>query len=426
MIVLLPHAGFLSETSRSLSIYRALRARGVEARVATHGGPYESVFRDAGVPYDLLPPRMTDERCARFLGQIPGVGTRVGSCFTVEELRAYARAEHDYFRAHGARAVVTGFTLSALLSSRLAGIPLVTEHGGSYMPPMAERGLFPVPTRSPIPLAGLLPARVQRWLANQGPVRVRGYCAAFNRVAAELGVERVPTLAALLMGDLTLVTDVPEVTGVPRDVLESWKPRVPGLYRKDPVLRYVGPLYATLDLPIPAEVERFLEGPRPIVYVAITSTPAGLVVDAVKAVRAAGARVLAVSTLHDLEALRSDEVCVARVLPSHRIFPRVDLGVIAGGQGSVQTALAAGRPFVGIPLQPEQEWNVAAAERLGAAARISPREARGTALTRSVRDLLSRPSAREAAARVAAVYAGVDGPARCAEAIVDYLTRSAR
>jgi len=54
----------------------------------------------------------------------------------------------------------------------------------------------------------------------------------------------------------------------------------------------------------------------------------------------------------------------------------VGLAVIAGGQGSVQTALAAGVPFVGIPLQPEQDANVTFAQNQGAA-RLIPQNAAG-------------------------------------------------
>jgi hypothetical protein len=48
---------------------------------------------------------------------------------------------------------------------------------------------------------------------------------------------------------------------------------------------------------------------------------------------------------------------VAGVLPSHLVMGDADLAIIAGGQGSVQTALAAGLPFVGIPLPPRKRPN---------------------------------------------------------------------
>ncbi len=60
MIVLLPHVGFLSETSRMIAIDEALRARGVDASEATHGGTWEETLRASGVAFEVLEPRMTN------------------------------------------------------------------------------------------------------------------------------------------------------------------------------------------------------------------------------------------------------------------------------------------------------------------------------------------------------------------------------
>jgi UDP:flavonoid glycosyltransferase YjiC (YdhE family) len=404
-----------------LAIRDALERRGVPTTVATHGGPYEKLLSDAGVKYERLDPVMDHARCAEFLMQLPGVSNHRGSVLTDDEIRRSAKREAELFRAVGARAAVTGFTLSALISTRLTKIPLITEHAGSYVPPVFERGLLPAPSRSPIPLASLLPEGAQRWLANKGPTRVKSFCAGFNRVAAELGVEPVPSLAALLLGDLTLVTDLPEVTGISADDLERWTPREPRAYRRSPALRYVGPLFARFDVPIPDHVERLLEARGPKVYVALTSAPIALVRGVVTRVRAAGAKVVLASTVHELSDLASDDVAVAGILPSHRIFPRVDAGVVAGGQGSVQTAMAAGVPIVGIPLQPEQDWNVAAVSRLGAAVRATPAEAVTTAMTSKVRALLASADARASAVRIKELFSEIDGAARSAEVIVDWL-----
>jgi hypothetical protein len=67
---------------------------------------------------------MDDARCARFLRDIPGVTERMGSVLSDEEIRASVASEAAFFRRVGARAAVTGFTLSALLSTRVAEIPL--------------------------------------------------------------------------------------------------------------------------------------------------------------------------------------------------------------------------------------------------------------------------------------------------------------
>jgi UDP:flavonoid glycosyltransferase YjiC (YdhE family) len=425
VICLLPNCCFLSETSRMVEIYRALRARGAPVRVATHGGVHERELGAAGVPYEVVGVPMTQERCGEFVRSVPGIGPPTQSMWTDEELRAYAEAEAVYFREHGVRVAVTGWTLTALLSTRLAGIPLVTEHAGSFVPPAFERGLLPLPTTFELPHARWLPKTIQRRLYNAGAPRLTIYTAGFNRVAQRLGVEGVPSFPALVLGDLALVTDVPEILGIPRDELESWTPRRPASYRPGTRLRYVGPIYAKLAVPMPKRVERFLAGARPLVYLAITSSRPELVRDVVAALRALDVRILVAATVHDLRDLEDDRVLVDGVLPSHEIMPRVDLAVTAGGQGSVQTAIAAGVPLIGIPLQPEQDANVALAERQGAARLVPQRDAGTVALSRTADQMLGDDRYRQHARRLKQVFASADGAGAAAEAIIDLADQSA-
>ncbi|MGH3140437.1 MAG: glycosyltransferase [Gaiellales bacterium] len=196
------------------------------------------------------------------------------------------------------------------------------------------------------------------------------YTDGFNRAAAQLDVAGLPSFASLLLGDLTLVTDVPSLLGVAAPDMEAWRPN--DRYRPETRLRYAGPIYARIPIPLPEGVERFLDGPGPTAYVAITSTGPEVVRAAVEAVRAHGVRVVVAGTVHDLADLEDPLTLVEPILPSHLVMPRVDVAVIAGGQGSVQTALACGTPFVGIPLQPEQHLNVHLAQRAGAARMVAP------------------------------------------------------
>ena len=134
-ICVLPHCGYLSETSRMLAIRAALLARGADVRVATHGGTHEQLLRQLGIPYDVIGPRMDDERSRRFVRDGPGIGAPHQSMWTDDEIRTYVKAEAAYFRDHRVSVAVTGFTLTALLSTRLAGIPLACEHAGAFVPP---------------------------------------------------------------------------------------------------------------------------------------------------------------------------------------------------------------------------------------------------------------------------------------------------
>jgi UDP:flavonoid glycosyltransferase YjiC (YdhE family) len=417
MIGLFPHCGFLSETSRMLAIHDALRAAGEPVCVATHGGPWEGLLDRAGVRWTQLTPRMDAQRCARFVASLPGIGSPNQSMYSDAEMLDHARAEADFMRQHGIDLAVTGFTLTTLLSTRLAGIPLAASHAGSCVPPVLEAGLLPAPSRPLMPLFGWLPSAVQRRFMNWSPARSSIYCAGFNRAAKVLGVEGVPSFAALLLADLTLVTDIPEILGIPRETLEGWRPAPGSRYRPATTLRYTGPLYAHLDVPLSERVERFIEGDAALAYVALTSTSPGLVRRVVAAVRDAGCRVLVAATAHDLTDLDGGPVMVEPLLPSHRVMPRATLAVITGGQGSVQTAMASGVPMVGIPLQPEQDLNVHLAEQQGMAIRLAPRLAGGAAMTHAVRALLHEPRYRGQALRVQAMVRGVDGASQAAEAI---------
>jgi UDP:flavonoid glycosyltransferase YjiC (YdhE family) len=247
------------------------------------------------------------------------------------------------------------------------------------------------------------------------------YTAGFNRVAARLGVEAVPSLPAMLLGDLTLVTDLPEVVGVTAEALEAWRPAPGSPYRPSTRLAYAGPIHAHLDVPMPARAETLLTAPGPSVYVAMTSTPPDLVRAVVADLVSTGDwQVLVAGTVHDvadLEALAPGRVVVEGVLPSHLVLPRVDTAVVTGGQGSVQAALSSGTPFVGIPLHAEQDLNVHLAAQLGAAV-VRPVQSIVGGVGRDVARVLAEPSFRAAAGRWAARYAEVDGPGVAADRIV--------
>jgi UDP:flavonoid glycosyltransferase YjiC (YdhE family) len=422
MICVVPHCGYLSETSRMLEIHRALQDRGASVRLATHGGTHEGLLGEEGVDFVRIEPGLTSARCSALVQSGPGLGPPDQSMWTDDELLAHAEGEAAFFRDHDVSVVVTGFALTTLLSTRLAGVHLVTEHAGSFVPPLAERGLLPLPTGPtlPAPLRDL-PPDVARRAYNNGFGSRALYTAGFNRVAARLGVEPVPSLPALLLGDLTLVTDLPEVVGVSADEMEAWRPASGSPYRPSTRLAYAGPIHAHLDIPVPARTEALLRRPSPTVYVAMTSTPPDLVRAVVADLVSAGDwSVLVAGTVHDLadlESLAPGRVVVEGVLPSHLVLPRVSAAVLTGGQGSVQAALSSGTPFVGIPLHAEQDLNVHLASQLGAAV-LRPAGSVVGHVGADVARLLADPSFQASAARWADRFAEVDGPGVAAERIL--------
>lgn len=422
MICLMPMCAYLSETSRMIQIYKALAARGAEVRVATQGGVHEQLLKAERIPYDIVGPHMSVERGAQYVRDNAGLGDPRQSMYSADEMRAYVAAEIEYFRRHEVRAVVTGFTLTALLSTRVVGIPVITEHAGAFLPPLFERGLMPAASNSKLPIFRYMPRWLARPIQNKLAPKLDVYLSGFNRLADELGIARIPSFPALILGDLVLVTEAPEVYGVSAEDMQAWRPQG-NAYWPSTRFRYTGPLFAELNLPVPDKIEKVLADGGPIVYVAMTSVPAEVVRRIVKAVAASGAQVIVAGTVHDLGDLEGPSVTVGGVLPSHKIMPRVDLAVTAGGQGSVQCAMAAGTPLIGIPLHWEQDANVHFVERCGAARLLPLRDIASGRLTRFASEMLRTPGYKNAARQIQATYARYDGPALCASEIIEHLDR---
>jgi UDP:flavonoid glycosyltransferase YjiC (YdhE family) len=76
-------------------------------------------------------------------------------------------------------------------------------------------------------------------------------------------------------------------------------------------------------------------------------------------------------------------------------------------------------PFAGIPLQPEQHLNVHLAQRAGAAQLVTQDEVGSPRLIEAIGALLGSARHREAARRVQAAMAEVDGPGAAADAILE-------
>lgn len=161
-------------------------------------------------------------------------------------------------------------------------------------------------------------------------------------------------------------------------------------------------------------------------YVCPTSVTRTFLRSLVDSARAAGTKVLVGAGPHDVYDLTDARVMVTGVLPNHDVMPRVAASVIMGGQGSVQTAIASGTPFVGLPYHGEQELNIAVAQRLGMAMRMKPEDATTPALAGALRELISTPSYSESARRAAVHYEGVDGAAMAADVLLEWLRGKGR
>ncbi|UCC71653.1 MAG: hypothetical protein JSV86_14885 [Gemmatimonadota bacterium] len=397
-----------------IAVFRSLQDLGVPALMATHGGTYEFALRREGIPYQTLEPRMSAEECRHFVEKV--VNPRV-PIYDADVLESHVRSEMDLFRQYEASAVLIGFTLSAVLSARGVGAPLIVTHLGSFVPPALEQGIFGFAEYIDNPITALLPGLWLDRLAGWVFQRARWQTRLFNSVADRLEVERVRSTMDVLMGDLTLVTDVPEIVGIPEEELEAWRPRDTRYLRPTARLQYAGAIFARVFGDVPEDVSDFLQTERPKVYVSLASSRREYVERVVAALAVMDVRAVVTATVHEGSFGESDNILIKDFLPSHQVMPMCDLAIIHGGQGSVQTAISAALPLVGIPLQPEQNFNLRQVERHGGGLCMSLRSLRRGKLRSAVDRVLGDPSYRASMSRLQTWQAARDGPLEAARAI---------
>lgn len=87
-----------------------------------------------------------------------------------------------------------------------------------------------------------------------------------------------------------------------------------------------------------------------------------------------------------------NNVYVTSWLPALDVTKMVDMAVIHGGQGTVQTTVAAGVPFVGIGMQPEQELNIYLYVKFGNALQLSKKHLKAEKIKYAINAVLNDES----------------------------------
>jgi UDP:flavonoid glycosyltransferase YjiC (YdhE family) len=421
-IICFPHAYYLSEVSRLVEIGRALRARGQEVVFFGHGGPYEHLVQETGFELVAVDPVMSPERAADYLAFNRGDKGNPfrDSFFTYDELRSYVHAEVDTFRQVGADAVLIGWNLPSYLSAPLAGIPIVVQQPGPFTAPFFDRrmGVFQPTLFGParhLPLDGL----VNWWLP-----RTKIWLEPFNRLAVEFRLPPWNSLLDLMAGDLTLVMDAPAILGIPPEDLEAYRPRQPRRFHRPPVYRYGGPCFARLPGEVPAEVLDHFATSRPTLYCAmgVSGSPAVLqsVIDIVTELDIQS--LIVTTTILPTPKRRSQErVLLTPHVPAHKVNPLADIAITHGGAGTVQTAIHAGTPLIGIPMHLEQTGNLSLVTRRRAGMMLPKWNLTRRSLGRALQQLLADTQLRANMRQLKALQDQVDGPARAATEIVRFL-----
>jgi UDP:flavonoid glycosyltransferase YjiC (YdhE family) len=397
-ILFAPETLNLAEVTRALEVANAIRNE-FDIHFTSYGGKYESAVREAGFTVHSLSPRLTEEKIEH-LYQVDRC-EKFAALFTDEELAARVEGEVALFKELRPAAVVTGACVSIPVSTRVAQVPLVWLIGSPWISPYFEAGKGTWPDMLDYWFLRWAPDRVLNWLSNKMmPWFVAGIVRPFNRTARRYGVKEF-TGYDFFEGDYPLLTEPPEFAG-----LSGLPPRY----------RYIGPLIARLDAPIPDEVAN-LPRDKPIVWFAMGSSGApDIVAGIIEGFRGRPYRVIAPvrSLIKKLNVNAPPNVITTDLLPAHKVNPMADISVIHGGIGTVMTACLSGTPVVGVGMQPEQEANLECLVRKGFAIRIRKKRLTPQRVLDAVDRLLGDAEARRKAREFQRIVEQWDGPANAA------------
>jgi UDP:flavonoid glycosyltransferase YjiC (YdhE family) len=406
VLVFAPCTYNLAETSRLLEIARGVvRNPGANEAFRVHfiseGGEFESLIEKAGFPLERLEPRITQEKID-YAYKVDR-GEALGSVFSGKELIEKIGNELAFLRTLDPVAIVTGSYVSMPVTHRVLGVPLVWVVQSTWLEGFFKNGAGMTKDVHFRPLKKILDRFIYMMLALWMRVALLN---PLNHAAKHYGVPGIRTMFEYFRGDLNLVAEPPDFTGA----------QLPEDYR------FIGPVTAHEDFPIPAEV-RNIARDRPIVYFAMGSsgTPE-IVAKILESFEGRPYRVIAPvrSLLRKVPGVKvPDNVILTDWLPAHRVNPMADISVIHGGVGTIMTAAAAGKPIVGVGMQPEQTSNLSAIAKKGFAIRVPKSRDPSALVQAAVAKLLADDGARAKAEAFAKELARFDGPALAARALVD-------
>ncbi len=397
----------LAETSRMVRIAERYRELGGQAIFFSHGGDYEILAKEAGFPVQSVEPIYTEEQIQDLMKY--DHLEKFGDPFPDNWLIEHVINEESAYTHHGIALVVTGFNVPCVLSVRKVGVPLVYIIPGTCLETYFKAGLATFPDTFENTLTRYLPKRLKDWITNLAMLHSKVGTGAFNRVAKQFGLPQISNSVGLWMGDYTLVSDLKEALDIPAKY-------------DFPEEDYIGPLLANLKIPLKSEVKNHLNRPGPKIYFAMGSSGnKKLYLRILTALASTQYNVVAAyTTILNENELPSvgENILLEKFVPAEVVNKMVDLAVLHGGQGTFYTAAYSGRPIVGIPMQPEQQYNIDILVRNGSAIRISKRHFCEKKLLNAIRTILTDYNTYQKRANVLANRLPVvDGAQKGAERI---------
>ncbi len=234
-------------------------------------------------------------------------------------------------------AVITGSYLSIPVSCKILNIPLVWVVQSTWFEEFFASGAGMTDEMKPTFLKNIanrfIFLLIKFWMWY-------GFIHNVNQAAKHFSVKSYKPVFSYFTGQITLVAEPPEFTNA----------TLPAHYH------FIGPLITHENFPMPAIVKN-IPRDRPLIFFAMGSSGLPKIVsNIIESFEGKPYWVIApvkflIEGIPNLKV--PSNVIVTDWLPALEINKMADIAVIHGGVGTVMTAARAGRPVVGVGMQPE-------------------------------------------------------------------------
>jgi UDP:flavonoid glycosyltransferase YjiC (YdhE family) len=351
-ILCIPYTYILSHISRPLLIAKELKARGNEVIFAGES-PKTRFIRQAG--FTVVPLYEPDPNL--LLGNI-----RAGklSFATNAEIQRMIEADVTLYRKVNPDLVLTDFRFTASLSAHIAELrhaAIVNASSTTY------RSLPYIPLFEWIP----------KWLIRRNSGLWGSFdslnlklemlifddvMSIFKKLSKKYGVKKTVTASNCLTGkDITLLPDIPQYFPTRN---------LPNNYH------YIGPLTWKSDMPAPP----WWPPPKssdPLLYITMGTTGLLDFFHRVYELLEASEMNALITTGDQVQDLQSidGKIYIEPYIDGDIAAEKCDLVICHGGNGTIYQALLHGKPIIGIPTVPDQQFNMRRVEALGVGRMLS-------------------------------------------------------
>ena len=411
------------DATRAIEIAKALKKYqpenlNVKITFISHGSKFEKKVLDLGFEIYHTKPKLPGVGLYQDLGMTITnlIGTeKLAEDMIRGELEAYKKIKPDI--------ILHGFWPMASLARRMADRDIP---GICFVPLPLIANFFDVIPDVPeqLKIFAIFPKSIRLWMFRRIPNFIKNRVSILRQnnirhAAYKLGWkgEKLINIFDLLKSDLTIVNDLP-------DYYDNSK--------FPPNVVFTGPLFFIPDSDeiIDKEIMKVFDPKisRPKIFCTLSSSGSEEMLKEVIRVFTYGKglewNAIILSPHFPIEKARkllgnNESVYITdKFIPAIKVNAMADITVCHGGQGTIQTAIHAGNPIVGVAAQQEQFINLSNIESKGAGIRISRSKWNAENIQKSISKILSDKNYKESMLKLRDSIISIDGAKNAATTIL--------